>query len=45
MTDFTRKNHIIINNKTGESQDFKTINAAKKESRHLQKSGKSVRKA
>lgn len=45
MTDFTRKAHVIINNATGEPQDFKTINQAKKESRRLQKQGKTVGKS
>lgn len=44
MSDYTRKDHVIINNETGEAQDFKTINKAKKESRRLQSTGKTVLK-
>lgn len=40
--DYTRKNHIITNTETKEVEVFKSINAAKRKSRELQKTGNKV---
>lgn len=41
-TDFTRKDNTLKNNESGEVQVFKSINAAKRESRKLQQAGSTV---
>jgi uncharacterized spore protein YtfJ len=45
MTDFTRNKNVIHEVGTVNTKIFESINKAKKESRRLQKSGKSVSKA
>ena len=42
MTDFTRNKNVVHENGTCNTKVFESINKAKKESRRLQKAGKSL---
>lgn len=45
MTDFTRNKNVVHENGTCNTKVFESINKAKKESRRLQKEGKTVSKS